>query len=156
MQPERRSEDGEATLRLVTRRRVLAGAVAATICATVPNLGSAAAANAPSSRLLTRGLTRARFAPHAGTSVTLRAAGAPAVPATLVGVEDLAGDAVRHLAGSPDAYALRVRVRSSSQLLGGTVGIRHPRFGAVALFVTPSSRTARYQDYIAVINRVLR
>jgi hypothetical protein len=142
---------------LFTRRRVLISAIAATIGATVLDLGSFASASAPNERrFATRGFRRARFAPHVGTPVRLRPAGAPAVRAKLVAVEDLAGDSVHHLAGSQNAYALRFRAPSSLQISQGTVGIRHPHFGVVRLFVTPSTSTPLHQDYVAVINRVLR
>ncbi|MEA2180916.1 MAG: hypothetical protein QOF69_101 [Solirubrobacteraceae bacterium] len=151
MQPDRTPQQ------LLTRRRVVAGAMTATIGATFAGFGSIAAAKTPNiARARTGGFKRARFAPHVGTAVKLRPAGAPALRAQLVAVEDLAGDSVRHLAGSQNAYALRFRAPSSLQLPQGTVGIRHPSFGVVRLFVTPSTSAPSYQDYIAVINRVLR
>jgi hypothetical protein len=150
MQPDRTPQQ------LLTRRRVVAGAMTATIGTTFAGFGSIAAAKTPKiARARTGGFKRARFAPHVGTAVKLRPAGAPAVRAQLVAVEDLAGDSVRHLAGSQNAYALRFRAPSSLQIQG-TVGIRHPSFGVVALFVTPSTSAPGHQDYIAVINRVLR
>lgn len=136
---------------LLTRRRVVCG-IAASVGATLLGFGSVASAKP---RFLTKGFRRARFAPHVGTAVELRVAGAPAVRAKLVAVEDLAGASVRHLTGSQNAYALRFRVPSSSQIGQGTVGVRHPHFGVVGLFVTRSTSTPHHQDYIAVVNRVL-
>ena len=151
-----RVQQDAAARQMFTRRRVLIGGMTVAIGLTLPELASAAAAKTSGApRARTGGLKRARFEPHAGTTVKLRPAGAPAVPAQLVAVEDLAGESVRHLAGSQNAYALRFRVASSLQTLQGTVGVRHPRFGVVRLFVTPSTRTSRHQDYIAVVNRVL-
>jgi len=136
---------------LLTRRCVVCG-IAASVGATLLGFGSVASAKP---RFPTKGFMRARFAPHVGTAVTLWAAGAPAVRAQLVAVEDLDGASVRHLAGSQNAYALRFRVPSSLQIGQGTVGVRHPHFGVVGLFVTRSTSMAHHQDYIAVVNRVL-
>jgi hypothetical protein len=109
----------------------------------------------PRVRFLKKGWKRRRFEPHIGTIVKFRPAGAPAVRVQFVGVEDLEGEAVKHLAGSQNAYVLRFRGPASLRVAQGTVGIRHRRFGVIRLFVTPSTRTARTQDYIAVINRVV-
>jgi hypothetical protein len=109
----------------------------------------------PRVRLLTKGWKRKRFAPHIGTKVKFRAAGSPPVRVRLVAVEDLAGASVKHLAGSQDAYALRFRGPASLRVAQGTVGIRHPHFGVLRLFVTPSTRTARTQDYVAIVNRYM-
>jgi hypothetical protein len=107
----------------------------------------------PRVRLLTKGGRRTRFELHIGTWVKLRPAGAAAVRVRLVGVEDLAGESVKHLAGSQHAYVLRFRGPASLRMPQGTVGIRHPRFGVIRLFVRPSTRTARAQDYVAIVNR---
>jgi hypothetical protein len=107
----------------------------------------------PRVRLLTKGWKRRRFEPHIGSKVKLRPAGSAAVRVRLVGVEDLAGASVEHLAGSQHAYVLRFRGPASLRVAQGTVGIRHPRFGVLRLFVTPSTRTAWTQDYVAVVNR---
>jgi hypothetical protein len=143
--------DEEGAQQLLTRRRVVCG-IAATVGATLLGFGSVASAKPG---YLTKGFSRARFAPHVGTAVELRPAGGPAVRAKLVAVEDLAGESVRHLAGSQNAYALRFRVPSSLQIGHGMVGVRHPRFGVVGLFVTRSTSMPHHQDYIAVVNRVL-
>lgn len=116
-------------------------------------LDGATVASAKATRLLTKGWKRRRFEPHVGTMVKFRPAGAPAVRVRLVAVEDLAGASVAHLAGAADAYALRFRGPRSLQVAQGTVGIRHPRFGVIRLFVTPSTTTQATQDYVAIINR---
>jgi hypothetical protein len=142
---------------LFTRRRVLQIGAVALASATV--LGAPALASAtPRKRVryATKGLRRARFAPHVGTKVRLRPVGAPAVRARLVAVEDLAGDAVAHLSGSQHAYALRFRVPGPVTVAGATVGIRHPRFGVVHLFVTPSqSAVDGAPEVLAIVNRVV-
>lgn len=109
----------------------------------------------PRVRLLKKGCKRRRFEPHIGTKVKFRPAGAPAVRARLIGVEDLAGEAVKHLAWSQDAYVLRFGTPRSLHITQGTVGIRHPRFGVIRLFVTPSTTTARAQEYVAIANRAV-
>ena len=153
--------NGEERQHLLTRRRVIASGIAAAVGATLLDFGTAAVASAKAPgparlRYRTKGFKRARFAPHVGTQIKLRPAGAPAIRGQLVAVEDLAGASVRHLAGSQDAYALRFRAPQAVQLEQSTIGIRHPRFGVVRLFVTPSTSTPQYQDYVAVINRVTR
>jgi hypothetical protein len=107
----------------------------------------------PRVRLLKKGWKRRRFEPHIGTKVKFRPAGAPAVRVQLAGVEDLVGASVGHLAASQDAYMLRFRGPRSLRLAQGTVGVRHPRFGVIRLFVTPSTTTATTQDYVAIVNR---
>gem|GEM_PF-4382735 len=107
----------------------------------------------PRVRLLKTGWKRKRFEPHVGTKVKFRPAGSPAVRVRLIGVEDLAGEAVKHLSGSQDAYVLRFRGPKSLRVTQGTVGIRHPRFGVIRLFVTPSATTSQTQDYVAIVNR---
>ena len=107
----------------------------------------------PRVRLLTKGWKRKRFEPHIGTKVKLRPARSAPVRVRLVAVEDLDGASVKHLAGSQNAYLLRFRGPASLRMPQGTVGIRHPRFGVIRLFVTPSTRTARTQDYVAIVNR---
>ena len=142
---------------LLTRRRVLVAGISAAVGATLLDFGAVASAKPPAKlRFRRKGFKRARFAPHVGTKVKLRPAGEPAIRVRLVGVEDLAGESVRHLAGSQDAYRLRFRGPPSLQLEQSTVGIRHPRFGVVRLFVTPSTSAPGFQDYLAVINRVTR
>lgn len=142
---------------LLTRRGALrCGALGVAAFALLDGATVAAAKTTralPRVRPLTKGWKRRRFEPHVGTKVKLRPAGAPAVRVRLVAVEDLAGESVRHLAGSQDAYALRFRGPRSLRVAQGTVGIRHPRFGVIRLFVTPSTTTARTQDYVAIINR---
>jgi hypothetical protein len=109
----------------------------------------------PRVRLPKSGWKRRRFEPHVGTKVKFRPQGAAAVRVRFVGVEDLEGASVEHLAGSQDAYLLRFRGPSSLRVQQGTVGIRHPRFGVIRLFVTPSGATARTRDYVAIINRAV-
>ena len=101
--------------------------------------------------LLTR---RAALVAAAGTRVKLRPPGRAAVRGRLVAVEDLAGESVRHLAGSQHACALRLRAPRGLRLGQEIVGIRHRRFGVVRLFVTPSATTARHQGFVAIVNRV--
>lgn len=153
---------GDESPGVMTRRGALrAGALGIAALALLD--GSTASASAAARRLraalprpLRSGLKRRRFETYVGTQLKLRPAGAPAIRARLVAVEDLAGPAVRHLAGSQDAYALRLRVPRGCQLGQCTVGVRHPRFGTLALFVTPSRQTARTEDYVAIVNRVRR
>ncbi len=138
---------------LLTRRSALRGG-ALGVAAFVLLDGAATASARTSralvrSRLLKRGWRRARFAPHVGTKVKLRPQGGPATRAVLAGVEDLSAG----LAGAQDAYLLRFRGPGSLVLQQGTVGVRHPRFGVVELFVTPGTRTERTQEYLAIVNR---
>lgn len=148
---------GENTPHLLTRRSTLrcgALGVAALALLDGATVASAKTTRAlPRVRLLKKGWKRRRFEPHVGTKVKFRAAGAPPVRVRLVAVEDLAGESVKHLAGSQNAYALRFRGPRSLRVAQGTVGIRHPRFGVIRLFVVPSTTTARTQDYVAIINR---
>jgi hypothetical protein len=144
---------------LLTRRSALrCGALGVAAYALLDGVAVAASKTTrvlPRVRLLKTGWKRRRFAPHVGTSVKFRAPGAPAVRVRLVGVENLAGESVKHLAGSQDAFVLRFRGPRSLRVAQGTVGVRHPRFGVIRLFVTPSSTTARTQDYVAIVNRVV-
>ena len=150
-------DDGQHWQHLMTRRSSLrCGALGVAAFALLDGATVEAAKThrpLPRVRLLKKGWKRRRFEPHIGTLVKFRAAGAPAVRVRLVGVEDLAGPAVEHLAGSQDAYLLRFRGPRSLRVAQGTVGIRHPRFGVVRLFVTPSTTTATTQDYVAIVNR---
>lgn len=147
----------DETQHLLTRRAALrCGALGMAAFALLDGATVASAKTAralPRVRLLTKGWKRKRFQPHIGTKVKFRPAGAPAVRVRLVGVEDLEGESVKHLAGSQNAYVLRFRGPRSLRIEQGTVGIRHPRFGVIRLFVTPSTTTARTQDYVAIINR---
>ena len=149
--------NGDDTPYLLTRRSTLrcgALGVAAFALLDGATVASAKATRAlPRVRLLTKGWKRRRFEPHVGTKVKFRPAGAPAVRVRLVAVEDLAGASVEHLAVSQNAYALRFRGPRSLRVTQGTVGIRHPRFGVIRLFVTPSTVTAKTQDYVAIVNR---
>ena len=151
--------DRDDTQYLLTRRGALrCGALSVAAFALLDGATIAAARTGralPRVRLLKRGWKRRRFEPHVGTKVKFRPAGAPAVRVRLVAVEDLAGESVKHLRGSQDAYVLRFRGPSSLRVEQGTVGIRHPRFGVIRLFVTPSTVTARTRDYVAIVNREL-
>lgn len=142
---------------LLTRRSTLRGGALAVAAFTLLDGAVVASAKAtrslPRVRLLRTGWKRRRFEPHVGTKVKFRPAGAAPVRVRLVAVEDLAGASVAHLAGSQNAYALRFRGPRSLRVAQGTVGIRHPRFGVIRLFVTPSTTTQKTQDYIAIINR---
>jgi hypothetical protein len=142
---------------LLTRRSSLrCGALGAAAFVLLDGAAVAAARTIrplPRVRLLTKGWKRRRFEPHIGTKVKFRAAGAPAVRVHLAGVEDLLGPSVKHLAGAQNAYVLRFRGPRSLRVAQGTVGIRHPRFGVIRLFVTPSTTTATTQDYVAIVNR---
>jgi hypothetical protein len=149
--------NGDEAQHLLTRRgAVRCGALGVAAFALLDGATVAAAKTThalPRVRLLRKGWKRRRFEPFVGTSVKLRPAGAAAVRVRLVAVEDLAGASVAHLAGSQDAYALRFRGPRSLRIAQGTVGIRHPRFGVIRLFVTPSTTLARTQDYVAIVNR---
>ncbi len=147
-------------MHLLTRRSALRhGAIAVAAFALLDGATVASAKVArgrvrPRIRAIRKGWRRARFEPHVGAAVRFRPDGAPAVRARLVAVEDLAGPDAR-LAGSQRAYALRFRAPRSQQIGQGMVAIRHPRFGVVRLFVTPSATGRSTQDYVAIVNRQL-
>jgi hypothetical protein len=151
--------NAEGSQYLATRRDAIRCGALGVAAFTLLDGASVAAAKTsaalPRVRLLKKGWKRKRFEPHVGTKVKFRPAGSPAIRVQLVGVEDLAGESVKHLAGSQNAYVLRFRGPSSLRVTQGTVGIRHPRFGVIRLFVTPSTATAGTQDYVAIVNRVV-
>jgi hypothetical protein len=68
-----------------------------------------------------------------------------------VGVEDVAN--VNGLAGAQDVYLLRFRGPALPRLEEGIVGVRHPRFGTLELFIVPAPADGPYRDYVAAINR---
>lgn len=143
---------------LLTRRRLLAtGAVAAASLtlleadALAKPYRAAVKTTARLPRYATKGWRRSRFAPHVGTPVELRPRGGAAVRGTLVAIEDV--PYVKGLAGDQDAYTLRFRGPAAPLLPEGIVGVRHERFGAIELYVTPAPSGGLGQDYLAVINR---
>lgn len=144
--------DGKDQQPLLSRRHMLVtGALALTGAVLAP----AAAARSRQPRARTSGWRRERFAPHVGARVELRPPGGRAVAGRLVAVEDLQGVAVRHLAGSPHAYALRLRAAQALPLAGGIVAVRHPGFGALRLFVSRSTGDGRAPEYVAIVNRTV-
>lgn len=147
---------------LISRRRLLrTGAIAAAgmalpgasaFAATKRPAFASAKTASPAPALVRTGYARSRFAPHVGTQVKLRPPGsATMVRALLVAIEDVPN--VASLAGAEDAYTLRFRGPASPLLAEGVVGIRHPRFGTLALYLTPAPADGPFQDYLAVINR---
>lgn len=147
--------DGEDTHLLTRRDALRAGACALAAATALVALPDAAAEARTRLRFATKGWRRSRFEPHVGTTVKLRPLGAPAVRVKLVAVEDLGGESVKHLAGSQHAYALRFRGPRSLVIGQATVGIRHPRFGVVRVFVTPSRAADGAPEYVAIVNRVV-
>jgi len=149
--------NGEHMQHLVTRRRVLISGTTAAASVVFLGLGSiASATSVKKPRFQSTGFKRVRFTPHVGSTVELRLVGGRTVRAKLAAVEDLSATALRRLAGSQDAYVLRFRAPSSLRIGQATIGVRHPIFGSERLFVTPSTRTRQYQDYVAVVNRLMR
>lgn len=149
--PGRLADDG-----LLSRRRLLrtaAVAVAGMTLLDASAFGSSqrGAAATKTAQPVRTGYRRSRFGPHVGTTLKLRPQGGAAVRARLVGVEDVAN--VSGLAGAQDAYVLRFRGPALPRLPEGIVGVRHPRFGTLPLFVTPVPADGPHQDYVAAINR---
>jgi hypothetical protein len=143
---------------LLSRRRLLetgaqaiAGvALLGTDAFAAPQRGAAGSA-APSAHDLREGYRRARFEPHVGTTVQLRAPGVAALLVQLAAVEDVAQ--VKGLAGAPDAYVLRFRGPAAQPLAEGIVDVRSERFGMLQLHIVPGPAVGTTQDYIAAINR---
>lgn len=151
-------DDDQAVL--LSRRRLLETGALAVAGLTLPApsalasarpAGAAAETAAPARRFLRKGYRRSRFEPHVGTAVKLRPHGGAAVRVQLASVEDVAH--VRGLAGASDAYVLRFRGSSAQPLPEGIVGVRHPHFGTLQLYVVAVAVEGLTQDYLAVINR---
>jgi len=145
---------------LLTRRRVLAAGAVAAAGVVLPHASASAKTYTsgvkhakPLARYARTGYRRSRFAPHIGTSVTLRPRGGAAIRANLLAIEDVPYAA--SLAGHEDVYTLRFRAPATALLPEGIMGIRHEHFGVVELYVSPVPFAAGAQDYVAVVNRHL-
>ncbi|MDX6679974.1 MAG: hypothetical protein QOG94_13 [Solirubrobacteraceae bacterium] len=149
-------DDDQAVL--LSRRRLLRAGALAVASAALPSTSAFASsrpagaiARAPARRFSRKGYRRSRFEPHVGTPIKLRPHGGAAVRARLAAVEDVPN--VKGLAGASDAYVLRFRGSSAQPLAEGIVGVRHPRFGTLQLYISPLAADGPNQDYLAVINR---
>lgn len=150
-------DDDQAVL--LSRRRLLETGALAVASLTLVSSSARASARpagalataAPAGRFPSTGYRRSRFAPHVGTPVKLRPHGGAAVRVQLVAVEDVPH--VRGLAGASDAYVLRFRGPSAQPLAEGIVGVRHPHFGTLQLYIAPVAADGPTRDYLAAINR---
>jgi hypothetical protein len=139
---------------LLSRRRLLETGAQAIVGVALLGTDAFAAPQrgaAPSAHDLREGYRRARFEPHVGTTVQLRAPGVAALLVQLAAVEDVAQ--VKGLAGAPDAYVLRFRGSAAQPLAEGIVDVRSERFGMLQLHIVPGPAVGTTQDYIAAINR---
>jgi hypothetical protein len=150
----------DAQGRLLSRRRMLQVGALAVASIALPESSAAAARRRlhagaktaqPARRAIRKGYRRARFEPHVGTTVKLRPPGGAALRAKLAAVEDVAH--VPSLAGTQDAYVLRFRGPAARPLAEGIVGVRHPRFGTLRLYITALPADGANRDYLAVVNR---
>lgn len=137
--------------RLLSRRRLLETAALAAASVTLLDANAFGwTQNAGATKALRTGYSRSRFSPHVGTALKLRPPTGAVLRARLVGVEDVAN--VNGLAGAQDAYLLRFRGPALPRLEEGIVGVRHPRFGTLQLFIVPGPADGPHRDYVAAIN----
>jgi hypothetical protein len=133
--------------RLLTRRRVLRDGGIAVAGLTLWEPARALAAR-------TRGLHRSDYTPWVGHRFRLAVPDLTPVLATLVGVLDFPGRAMRPLKGSQDAFILIFRAPPEAPRLGQAVtDVGHPQGYTTRLLLSPNGMRRPGFEYAAVINR---